>query len=346
MPQPTITLNAVKKELKDEGDALKRAILDARQQAMKLCANSLYELTGVAGGKLASLAVATSVTASGQGMIKRAKSMIEFTFTITKGEKHDAQVVYGDTDSVMVNFGPISVADTIELSKRAAGLLSNIPGHRETLNFEWAFMPFLLVGKKCYAGLTGVNNSLVIKGIQTVKHDTSEYIATTVERCLEILFASPQGGLDAMTMHIKDKIWVLLQDELDPAVFAITKQWNASLVSMAPGRHAPGLTNGTGPRQRIMKAMSSKIQLLLQADVQQQQPHIAATIRSRLVDAPECGDHVTYVITAKAGGDKMYKQQGCTAPECARGLSADRSGLLPPEFDTTTADDVLTRVWW
>ncbi|RUS13589.1 hypothetical protein BC938DRAFT_477785 [Jimgerdemannia flammicorona] len=313
---------------------------------MKLCANSLYGLTGVAGGKLASLAVATSVTASGRCMIERAKSTIESTFTTAKGEKHDAQVVYGDTDSVMVSFGPISVTDAIALGKHAAGLLSNKPGRRETLNFERAFMPFLLVGKKRYAGLTGVNNSLVIKGIQTVKHDTCEYIATTVERCLEILFAGLQGGLDAMTMHIKDKICELLQGKLDLVAFAITKQWNASPVSTAPGRHAPGLTNGTGPCQRIMKATSSKIQPLLQAGVQQQQPHIAAAIRSRLVDAPECGDRVTYVITAKAGGDKMRKQQGRTAPECARGSSADRLGLLPPEFDTTSADDFLTRIWW
>ncbi|RUP51653.1 hypothetical protein BC936DRAFT_146761 [Jimgerdemannia flammicorona] len=176
---------------------------------MKLCANSLYGLTGIAGRKLASLTVTTSVTASGRNMIEWAKSMIESMFTIAKGKKHNAQIVYGDTDSVMVSFGPILVADTIELSKRAAGLLSNISSCHETLNFEWAFMPFLLVGKKRYAGLTGVNNSLVIKDIQT---------------CLKILFARLQGGLDIMMMHIKDKICELLQGKLDPVTFAITKQ--------------------------------------------------------------------------------------------------------------------------
>ncbi|RUS33893.1 hypothetical protein BC938DRAFT_483362 [Jimgerdemannia flammicorona] len=105
--------------------------------------------------------------------------MIESTFTTAKGKKYNAQIVYGNTDSVMVSFGPILVADAIELSKCTAGLLSNIPGHCKTLNFN----------KKYYAGLTGVNNSLVIKSIQTVKYDTYEYIAMTVEQCLEILFA-------------------------------------------------------------------------------------------------------------------------------------------------------------
>ena len=39
------------------------------------------------------------------------------TTTTTTGYPYDADVVYGDTDSVMVNFGPKTVAEAMPLGK-------------------------------------------------------------------------------------------------------------------------------------------------------------------------------------------------------------------------------------
>ncbi|CAJ1379678.1 unnamed protein product [Effrenium voratum] len=64
-----------KKELKQvpPGDTQLRAVLDGRQLALKISANSVYGFTGMANGPLPCQAIAASVTAYGRQMIETAK---------------------------------------------------------------------------------------------------------------------------------------------------------------------------------------------------------------------------------------------------------------------------------
>lgn len=59
-----------KKELATETDAFKKAVLNGRQLALKISANSVYGLTGATNGKLPCLAIASSTTAYGRQMIE------------------------------------------------------------------------------------------------------------------------------------------------------------------------------------------------------------------------------------------------------------------------------------
>lgn len=93
-----------KKDLKEADDPFVRAVLDGRQLALKVSANSVYGFTGATVGKMCCLAISSSVTGYGRTMIEHTKTFVENHYTTQKGYETDCHVVYGDTDSVMVNF--------------------------------------------------------------------------------------------------------------------------------------------------------------------------------------------------------------------------------------------------
>ena len=45
-------------------------------------------------------------------------------YTVDKGYSANAEVIYGDTDSVMVKFGVDTVAESMKLGQEAAGLVT------------------------------------------------------------------------------------------------------------------------------------------------------------------------------------------------------------------------------
>jgi len=94
-----------KKEMKEATDPLTESVLNGRQLALKVSANSVYGFTGATVGQLPCLEISSSVTAFGRTMIDETKRQVEAKYTIANGYEHDAQVIYGDTDSVMVKFG-------------------------------------------------------------------------------------------------------------------------------------------------------------------------------------------------------------------------------------------------
>merc|ERR1712226_1541960 len=66
-----------KKDLKKETDPLKKRVLDGRQLALKISANSVYGFTGAQVGKLPCLEISSSVTGFGRQMIEQTKQYVE-----------------------------------------------------------------------------------------------------------------------------------------------------------------------------------------------------------------------------------------------------------------------------
>lgn len=75
------------------------SVMDGRQLALKISANSCYGFTGVRYGILPLKAIARSVTSIGRTMIERIKNATEKFFSKARRLEHDAQVVYGDSVS-------------------------------------------------------------------------------------------------------------------------------------------------------------------------------------------------------------------------------------------------------
>lgn len=125
-----------KKEMKDEKDPLRYAVLDGRQLALKISANSVYGFTGATVGQLPCLEISSTVTAYGREMIERTKAEVERIYTVANGYDHDALVVYGDTDSVMIKFGTPDLAKAMALGEEAAKKVTEVFIKPIKLEFE------------------------------------------------------------------------------------------------------------------------------------------------------------------------------------------------------------------
>ncbi|CEL61853.1 DNA polymerase delta subunit 1 [Rhizoctonia solani AG-1 IB] len=265
-----------KADLKKETDPFKRAVLDGRQLALKISANSVYGFTGATVGRLPCLAISSSVTAYGREMIERTKHEVETEYCINNGREHDAQVIYGDTDSVMIKFGTTDLESTMALGAEAAELITAKFVRPIKLEFEKVYFPYLLINKKRYAGLYWTNpqnyDKMDAKGIETVRRDNCRLVQTVIETCLRkmLIDRDVKGAEDYTKQVISD----LLQNRVDMSQLVITKA-------------------------------------LAKADYAAKQAHVELAERMRKRDAgsaPALGDRVAYVIVKAAKGAAAYEK--------------------------------------
>jgi DNA polymerase delta subunit 1 len=265
-----------KKELAIETDPFKKAVLNGRQLALKISANSVYGITGATVGKLPCLAIASSTTAYGRQMIEKTKEEVERKYTVVNGYTHDAEVIYGDTDSVMVKFGEKELKKTMELGREAAEYVSSKFLSPIKLEFEKIYFPYLLINKKRYAGLYWTNpdkyDKMDSKGIETVRRDNCRLVQTVIETVLRKILID--RDLDGAQDYVKETISSLLHNKIDLSVLVITKA-------------------------------------LSKSDYTAKQAHVELAERMRKRDAgsaPTLGDRVAYVIIKGAGGSKNYER--------------------------------------
>uniref|UniRef100_A0ACB8EUP6 DNA polymerase delta catalytic subunit n=1 Tax=Sphaerodactylus townsendi TaxID=933632 RepID=A0ACB8EUP6_9SAUR len=266
-----------KGELQRETDPFKRQVLDGRQLALKVSANSVYGFTGAQVGKLPCLEISQSVTGFGRQMIEKTKQLVESKYTIANGYSADAKVVYGDTDSVMCRLGVPTVAEAMEIGREAAAWVSSHFVPPIKLEFEKVYFPYLLINKKRYAGLyfsssPDTHDKMDCKGIETVRRDNCPLVANLINTCLQKLLIDrdPSGAVD----HAKEVISDLLCNRVDISQLVITKELTRTADEYA-GRQA----------------------------------HVELAERMRRRDpgsAPNLGDRVPYVIISAAKGVAAY----------------------------------------
>ncbi|NP_001296480.1 DNA polymerase delta catalytic subunit [Bombyx mori] len=215
-----------KADLKDEKDPFKRSVLDGRQLALKISANSVYGFTGAQVGKLPCLEISGSITAYGRTMIEFTKSEVEKKYTKANGYKEDAVVIYGDTDSVMVKFGVKTLEESMELGKEAAEFVTAKFVKPIKLEFEKVYYPYLLINKKRYAGLYFTRpdkyDKMDCKGIETVRRDNCPLVSNVMSTCLQKLLIDrdPDGAINYAKQIIAD----LLCNRIDISQLVITKE--------------------------------------------------------------------------------------------------------------------------
>ncbi len=210
----------VKELMNKTEDPLEKELYNSLQLAHKLNANALYGFTGVGGvmGILPCIQISRTVTDFGRDMITKAKDLIE---------DMGYNVIYGDTDSIMIDFEDIDIIDALKLGNELAAYVNKFFQEPCKIEFEKIYHPYLMLDKKKkYAGghydassLKEIDGQVVIKrnkidvkGIQSVRSDTIPLVTDAINFILEEIIGKAD---EQSTETSKNNIKVYLNKVLD-----------------------------------------------------------------------------------------------------------------------------------
>jgi DNA polymerase elongation subunit (family B) len=160
-----------RKMIEKTDDDFMKNVLDKRQLAYKVTANSLYGQLGAKTSTFYEPDIAASTTATGRLLLTYAKRVVEECYgDATVDSKYGlintkAEYVYGDTDSVFFTFnlqdketgdkiiGTKALELSIEIAKEACHNVSKFLKQPHDFEYEKTFLPFCLLSKKRYVGI-------------------------------------------------------------------------------------------------------------------------------------------------------------------------------------------------
>ncbi len=163
-------------------------VLDARQKAVKVITNAAYGYAGWIGAKWYIKPVAEAASAWGRHAILTASQM---------AEKAGITVIYGDTDSLFLNYDEPKVEKLKEEIKQELKLDVEVGEVYKRIFFTEA--------KKRYAGLRQ-DGSLDIVGLEVIRGDWAEVAKKVQEHVLEIILnePSPKKAIDYVRSVVAD----------------------------------------------------------------------------------------------------------------------------------------------
>lgn len=138
----------VKKLMKDKSATEdQRQTWDVKQQALKLTANSMYGCLGYTKSRFYARPLAALTTSKGREILQSTKELAE--------SAHALRVIYGDTDSVMVNTNMDNIQEAIKMGNE---FKKSVNERYELLEIEIdnIFRRLLLHAKKKYAAINMV----------------------------------------------------------------------------------------------------------------------------------------------------------------------------------------------
>lgn len=139
--------------------------LNTKQEAIKVLANAVYGYLGYRHSRFQANPLAALIAMKGREILQRTVEIVE--------KNGRDSIVYGDTDSVMINTGLTDPEAALNKGKEIAEIVTN-QFHHLKFAVEGIFLKMLVVQKKRYVALVydGPNKShQLTKGIELVRRD-------------------------------------------------------------------------------------------------------------------------------------------------------------------------------
>lgn len=196
-----------------------KKILGARQYALKIMANAFYGYTGYVRARFYVLDIANTITSCGRELIQKTRNIVE------TDEK--LKVVYGDTDSVMVKMQTTDLDEALKIGGVVEERINKELEGIVKIKTESIFKTLLILTKKRYAGWCfekangGWQDSVLMKGIETVRRDWCDLTSNTLYDVLKILLKE-QDTKKAFN-YVKSILSKLEKNEISVDELVITK---------------------------------------------------------------------------------------------------------------------------
>lgn len=227
----------IKRKMKATIDPLERKLLDYRQRAIKILANSYYGYYAYAKARWYCRECAESVTAWGREYIEMVIRELE--------EKFGFKVLYADTDGLHATI-PGANAETVK--KKAMEFLKYInpklPGLLE-LEYEGFYVRGFFVTKKKYA-VIDEEGKITTRGLEIVRRDWSEIAKETQARVLEAILK--HGDVEKAVRIVKEVTEKLSKYEVPPEKLVIHEQITRDLKDY----------KATGPHVAVAKRLAAR----------------------------------------------------------------------------------------
>ncbi len=162
---PTVIRNLVqrrrevKKVMEQTSDSFRKQQLDIKQKALKLVANAMYGCLGFANSRFHCKPLASLITQQGRSILSR---------TVELTERLGFEIIYGDTDSIMVNSKTRDLNQARQIANSIRGEVNKLYTKLE-IGMDGIFKTLLLLKKKKYAALTVVEKNGVLTAVKEVK---------------------------------------------------------------------------------------------------------------------------------------------------------------------------------